>query len=277
MSPQRPPRFEQRSLDSSLGRLRRAALRWVARRFVHRHRVSRLRIGDGSFKRIRFGDAWTAARAADALEHFRDAQEVPSLWARFDAELLVEFVPGEPLSSLGEESAEPLARFFARIHRGGSRLLPIGESGAIARAERDLAFLGEVGILDATRGARVAGAIDRLAPPEVHVGWDYTDAVAKNFVRRPDGSLVGIDVEALRPDALVGTGIAKSLARADDPHRARFLQAFETLSNLDLAPTLPFVELCFHLAWLRNRCLKGSRLDPAALERFCAPKARRSD
>ena len=264
----RSPPFAQRSLESLSRRLRRAALRWVSKRFVHRHRVSRLRIGGRTFKRIDFGDAFTAERVARALEHFSGAPEIPELWAHFDAELLVEFVPGDPLARLGVEDADALARFYARIHRGGSRLVAIGESGQIARAERDLAFLQEVGVVDRSAASDLGAALAALAPDAVHIGWDYTDAVAKNFVRRADGSLAGIDVEALREDALVGTGVAKCLVNADGPHRERLLAALASRSDLDLAPTLPFVELCFSLAWLRNRCLKGSSLEPRILERF---------
>jgi hypothetical protein len=264
----RPPRFDERSLDPRLRGLRQRLLRRLSRRFVHRHRVSRVRVGVRDFKRIRFGDAFLADRAASALEHFAGSGIVPALEARFDDELLVEFVAGERLARLDIGAAPSLARFYARVHAGGSRLVPVTEARASEHAHRDLSFLRDVAVVDAACARDLGEAIERLAPERVRIGWDYTDAVPKNFVRRADGTLVGVDVGALCPDALVGTGIAKSFARGDAAYRSAFLEAFAASSDLDLDPSLPFVELCFHLAWLKNRCLKGSRLEPSRLARF---------
>ncbi len=268
MSARRPPRFEQRSLNPLLRRLRQQILRRVGKRFVHAHRVSLVRIGTRRFKRIRFGDAWLASRAATGLEHFSGSGVVPELEARFDEELLVEFVEGERLTRFDPSAAEPLASFYARVHVGGTRREATAATGLVARAGRDLAFLRDVEVVDARQATGLEAALTRLAPAEVLLGWDYTDAVPKNFVRREDGRLVGIDVEALQPDGLVGIGIAKSLARGDASYRRAFLDAFRKQSEIDIERDLPFVELCFQLRWLKNRCLKGSRLDPSGLEPF---------
>lgn len=264
----RPPRFRQRSLRPLGQRVRRLLLRRLGHRFVHRHRVLRLRIGGRSFKRIRFGDAWLASRAAAGLEHFRGAGVLPELEARFDDELLVEFVEGRPLARFDAGVAEPMAAFFARIHEGGASRSSPAASGDLARARRDLAFLHDVGVLGTGDRESLGRALERLAPPELWVGWDYTDAVPKNLVQRPDGSLAGVDVECLIPEGLVGIGIAKSLARGDAGYRDRFWPAFQRLCSLDLAAAFPFVELCFQLRWLKNRCLKGSRIDASGLLRY---------
>lgn len=268
MSARPPPRLSQRSLDPPLRRLRLWLLGRFGHRFVHAHRVSRVRIGGRSFKRIRFGDAWLAERAARGLEHFAGSGQVPELEARFDEQLLVEFVEGVPLARFDAGVADELARFHARIHAGGTRREPA--TAVVARAERDLAFLVDAGVLPTPRARELSATLARLAPSLAWFGWDYSDAVPKNFVRGADGRLVAVDVEALRPDALVGTGIAKSFARCDDGFRQAFLAALPDHTSLDLAPDLPFVELCFQLGWLKNRCLKGSRLPLTGLERFGA-------
>lgn len=267
----RPPRFRQRSLHPVGQRLRRTLLQRMLGRFVHRHRVSRLRIGKRSFKRIRFGDAWLARRAAAGLEHFREAGILPELEALFDAELLVEFVEGEPPARFDAALAEPMAAFFARIHAGGARPTTATARAALRRARRDLAFLHDVGIVDAGDRVDLERALERLAPAKLLVGWDYTDAVPRNFIRRADGSLVGVDVEALQPESVVGIGIAKSLARGDEGYRSGFWPAFARRSPLDLEASFPFVELCFQLRWLKNRCLKGSRIDTSGLLRLRRP------
>jgi hypothetical protein len=277
MAGRRPPRFAQRPLNPAGRRLRQAVLRWLEKRFVHEHRVHRIQIGSGTFKRVTFGDAGSAEQAARALQHFEHSGVLPRLYARFDAELLVEYVEGERLARIETGQADALARFYAAILDGGSRLVPLEHSGTRESFARDLALLHESGTIDASLRDRALRAFERLAPSRVRVGWDYTDGVAKNFVWRPDGSLVGVDVEAIQPSALVGTGIAKSLSRGDRELRTRFLEAFSPYSHrthasegatLDLEKELPFVELCCEARWLRDRLLKGSSLDPARLERF---------
>lgn len=265
MTDRPPPPFEQRSLNPLGRRLRQLWLRRVSKRFVHGHRVARVRIGERQFKRIRFGDAWLAERTAGALQHFAGSGAVPELVASFDEELLVEFVEGDRLRGFEPDLAQDLASFYARIHAGGAREVSLAESGAADQADRDLDFLASTGVLAADRVDEVEKALQRMAPPRVYLGWDYTDAVPKNFVRAGD-RLVGIDVEALQAGGLVGIGIAKLLARSGEDFRRCFLEAFGLASPLDLAPSLPFVELCFRLRWLKNRCLKGSRLDPEILE-----------
>jgi hypothetical protein len=242
----------------------------VGRRFVHGHRVARVEIGGHPFKRIRFGDAWLAERTATALEHFAGSGVLPELEARFDEQLLVEFIEGRPLTELAAADAQAMAEFHARIHRGGTRLVPLAASGVLDRAVRDLRFLCEVGVVDPALGERLGERLDATSPPDVQLGWDYTDTVPKNFVRRPDGRLAAIDVEALKPEALVGTGLAKSLARGRPDYRPALLEALArapaSSPAASLLEALPFVELCFQLGWLKNRCLKGSRLDLAQLE-----------
>lgn len=264
----RPPGFSQTSLNPVLRRVRQLWLRLVARRFVHRHQVSRLRIGDRTFKRIRFGDAGTARQTASALDHFDGSGVLPRLQALFDDELLVEYVEGRPLERIDREAAEPLARFYARVHSTGARLTPTAETRILEHTLRDLDFLRDAGVIDSACSDEVAATLASLAPAQVLIGWDYTDAVAKNFVWREDGSLVGIDVEALRSDGLIGIGIAKSLSRGDDAYRTAFLEAFSKVSDLDLGPQLRLAELCFQVRSLVRRLLKGSGLDPSGLAPF---------
>ncbi len=264
----RPPRFSQRSLNPILRRIRQLWLRVVSKRFVHRHQVPRGRIGSQTFKRIRFGDAWTAQQTANALDRFDGSGVLPRLHARFDDELLVEYVEGRQLARIGREAADALARFYARIHEGGTYLAVTADTRIIEDVRRDLDFLRNTEVIDVACAEQVAETLASLAPPRVLLGWDYTDAVPKNFVWREDGTLVGIDVEALRSDGLVGIGIAKSLSRGDDSYRADFLEAFGKVSRLDLEPQLPLAELCFQVRSLKRRLLKGSPLDPAGLARF---------
>lgn len=269
MAPRRPPGFESSSLNPLGRRLRQLALR-LGGRFVHRHRVERLRIGDATFKRVRFGDSGRAEVAARALAIFEGTGAVPRLYERFDDELLVEFVEGERLARIDPAGADALARFYATIHAPDRRTVATAESGVPERLARDLDFLVVTGVIDTTHGGALRDAAERLAPTELTLGWDYTDGVAKNFVWRDDATLVGVDVEALQPDALIGIGLAKVLARGDAETRARLIETFDRESGLDLEKALPFVELCGEVRWLKRRVLKGSAIEPDRLERFTA-------
>lgn len=269
------PRFRETSLYPPLRGVRQLLLRLFSNRFVPRNRVRRIRLGTRDYKRVRLGDVWTANRVADGLRLFESTGSFPRLEAQFEDELLIEFVPGTHLAGFDAAAGPAVAAFFANLYRPtlqADARRPLAETRFAGEARRDLRFLHDVGIVDAERRRALECALDALSPAEVYVGWDYTDSIPKNFVTRLDGTLVGIDAEALHPDVLLGTGIAKSLARGDADYRTSFFAAFAAESTLSLEPSLPFAELCFHLGWQKRLYLKGSkkRLEPEVLERFLA-------
>ena len=254
----RIPRFRQTSLHS-LGRRIGMRLRrlWLGR-FVPEKRVRLIRIGSARFKRLTLPDAWTAAQLTRSLELFRSHQVFPSVIAQSANELLLEWVEGSPIAEpLDDEGCDRLASFFAVLYAQGRHAVETRSAGFVDALRLDLAFLGQVGVLDAAALPELRRAGEALAPAQVYVGHDYLDPIPRNFVITSAGRLVAVDVEELMPDQLLGSGVAKAVLRTPGARRERLLEGIRRTAGLDLAPVMPFVELAFLAGWTKRALLKG--------------------
>jgi hypothetical protein len=230
---------------------------WLGR-FVPVKRVRLVEIGGARFKRLTLPDAWTAAQLARSLERFRSHQVFPAVIEQSASELLLEFVEGAPIPDpLGDADCDRLAGFFAVLYAQGRHAVETRAGGFGEALRLDLAFLGQVGVLDAAALPELLRAAETLAPAQVYVGHDYLDPIARNFVITPAGRLVAVDVEELMPNQLLGSGVAKAVLRTPGARRDRLLDGIRRTAGLDLAPVMPFVELAFLAGWTKRALLKG--------------------
>jgi hypothetical protein len=268
------PRFRHRSLHS-LGRRLGVQLRrhWLGRFLPHK-RVRLVEIGGARFKRVTLPDAWSAAQLARSLERFREQALFPALYTQTGSELLLEYVQGRPLPEpLDEAACDQLAGFFAALYGQSRQAVETRAAGCLDALRRDLGFLGQVGVLNGAAVADLKRAAEALAPPQVHLGYDYLDPIARNFLITPAGRLVAVDVEELMPGQLLGSGVAKAVLRTPGARRDRLLAGIRTGIGLDLAPVMPFVELAFLAAWTQRALLKGRSqlVQPELFERYRRP------
>jgi len=267
------PRFAQESLDGFGRRISALYRRRVQNRFVRAKRVRLVTLNGRRYKRVTLPDASLAAEVARNLATFRHAGIFPGLVASVDRELLLEFAPGRPQDGrFDDEGIDRLARFFATLYGVDRRRVPTADTPYRDDLRRDLAFLRDVGVLTEPAHRDLVAAADGLAPDEVWVGWDYLDPLPRNFVLAPDGSLVAVDVEDLRSNQLLGSGVAKACFRSIDAGRERLLAAVEREACLELAPLMPFVELHFLAGWTKLAYLKGRAklVAPALFEPYRA-------
>lgn len=265
------PRFRHRSLHS-LGRRLGVQLRrlWLGRFLPHK-RVRLVEIGGERFKRVTLPDAWSAAQLARSLERFRAQALFPALYTQTGNDLLLEYVEGRALPEpLDDAACDLLAGFFAALYGLGRQAVETRASGCLEALQRDLDFLGQVGVLDGAAVAELKRVAEALAPPQVYLGYDYLDPIARNFLITPAGRLMAVDVEELMPGQLLGSGVAKAVLRTPGARRDRLLAGIRSEIGLDLAPVMPFVELAFLAAWTQRALLKGrSKLvQPELFERF---------
>lgn len=261
------------SVLASTGRWRRlhlAMLRLTRRLPRKGQRLSFVRIGTGQYKRIVLRDSWLAAEMERVLEGFGPSPHLPRLLLRHENEVWVEFVAGAPLARAGAVMRTGLADFFAAVHSRAPRLVDTAGTPFPARVERDLAFLEAAGVLAPDERATLAAAAVRLAPPQLWMGHDYTDAVHKNFICRADsGAVCGVDIESLCDGQLIGVGIAKAALRwLPDP--AGFLDLLVRPGVPDVRPYYRFVELSFLARWTKTKLLTGKPqfVDRAHFERL---------
>ena len=166
------------------------------------------------FKRIQLADSTIAIDIERNLEVFQTHDIFPRLATRYEHELWVDFIDGEQPRQVTEQVVRQVAEFYAVIYTKRPTLTDTTTTVFPARLVRDLCFLCQVGILSDPMYAQLHRAAERLVPPQVWVGFDYTDPVLKNFVLSPvDGGLYAIDVEAIADTQLIGMGTVKASVR----------------------------------------------------------------
>ena len=254
-------------------RLRYLVSRLLGNRLQNSQRTSFQTLNGRRFKRLILRDTALAAELEHNLEAFHGSPHFPPVTIRYEHELWLDYVEGSPIVQLDTPTVEKIADFYAATYSHSPRAVDVEDTPFVSRLQRDLRFLNRVRIVSDAAYRDLRSAAQQLAPDRVWIGFDYTDAVLKNFiVTDKDGLVCGIDAESLRKDQLIGTGVANALARWLGPFQDRFFQRLLRDGVPDFRPYLPFVELCYVSAWTKLYFFekKWKRIDPGVFERFRA-------
>ena len=248
---------------------------WLSRLFGARLQKSQIvyfvDVGDARYKRILLRDSQLARSIQENLERFGESDRFPRFVTTYEHEVWVEFVEGEAVSAADEATVRGVAEFYGDVYARGARRVALRDTPFPGRLGSDLNFLREVGVLDEQVYEGLCRASQRLAPEQVWLGFDYTDAVLKNFVRRPgSGRICAVDVESLECDQLLGFGLGKAFVRWLEPQRKFFLECLENSPAPDLRESLEYAELCFLAFWTKMGFLeqKWRYVDAGHFERF---------
>lgn len=263
-----PHPFRQQLKTSRRRMVRYALSRLSGIRQQKSQRLYFVTINGQRFKRIILRDTRQAEHIEENLERFGASARFPTVVARYEHELWMNFVEGEMFGGDSEDELQQLAAFYADVYQRSPRRTPIAETPVVYRLQRDLHFLHGMGVLG-TDTYRDLARRSEEPPAEVWIGFDYTDPVRKNFVVREDGSVCAIDVESLEPDALIGTGVARARLRwMSAEQEARFTRSLADLGAPDFQSYLPFVRLAFLSAYTKLMFLerKWKHIEPGSFE-----------
>lgn len=237
---------------------------------VKSHEVHFVRTGEVLHKRIRFHHTSEAIAVEEALVALGRYGGVPSLVVRYGCDLWLEYVQGEVLDphAAGQEL---LPRFFGELYRRGCRMAAISTTGVPVRLRKDIEFLQRTGYLKPAVCRRLFEKADELEPEQVWLGFEYIDPLPKNFIVR-DAMIVGIDVEALRPDTLLGVGPAKAFLRWYREPVADFLVRLGREGAPDISGQLEYADLYFRCMYAKEKTFqrKTHLAPPSSFERFLA-------
>lgn len=235
---------------------------------VKSHEVHFVRTGDEIHKRVRFHHAGEAMAVEKALSRFGSFEGLPALVVRYGTEVWVEYVHGEMLDPRSA-SLDLLPRFFAQLYQRGNRRLALAATTFPLRLKDDLAYLDRVGYLSRDVCRRLAERAEAIEPAEVWTGFEYIDPLPKNFVVR-NGVLVGVDIEALQPEALLGIGPAKAFLRWYAYPVADFLSRLAEAGAPDISGQLEYAELCFRCTYAKQKTFqrKTHLAPPSSFDRF---------
>lgn len=247
--------FFQKNAHSTSRRLYFAIVRRLSGVFAKRQSVYFVDINGTRFKRVVMGDSFEASLVERALEDAPTGARFPRLIQRHENELLLSFVEGRKFDPSSTSDRAALGAFFGALYRADRR----SESAQTLwhALETDLDFLATAGLLEPALTDALVARAGELRPAEIQVGLDYVDPVGKNFVMDGD-AITAVDVESLRRDVPLGTGIAKAGVHwLDRKAIGGFIDQVSEAAGFTLSGQQPFVELCFRVGWTKRKLLQG--------------------
>ncbi len=255
--------------------LSRMLTRFPTLRGLHLRKAKSLHfvtINGQRFKRLQFADSAIARDIERNLEAFRADNIFPRLVTRYEHEIWVDFIDGEQPRQMTEQVVRRVAEFYATIYTKRPTLTDTTKTAFPVRLVQDLHFLHQVGILSDSLYVQLQRVVEQIVPPQVWIGFDYTDPVLKNFVlSHDDGRLYAVDVEGLADNQLTGMGTVKASVRWFGEFRSSFYTHLAELGAPDFQSYLPFVDLCFLASWTKRNLFEGKKkkIDPGLFEQFC--------
>ena len=234
-------------------RLLRQWRRWRGADMVKTHTVQIVERDGRRFKRVEFQSVEEAGQVARCLSDLSGLDRFPRLQSRRGPVLEVEFIAG-PLARVDRpEDHQAVAEFFVDLYAGQPRRPVATATTGMARAlAPDLEFLVAAGLIDSSEADRLRALAGTWQPNRVWLGHDYIDPIARNFVIR-QGRAMAIDIEALCPDQPLGQGLSKATLRWLKQPAAQIVAALSPRCGEDLAAQLPWVRLCFTVAYFRQK------------------------
>ncbi len=226
------------------------------------------------FKRLILCDSYLANEIATSLESFVGSAYFPTIVARYEREIWLEYVDGTTIESVDEQFVLNIAKFYHTVYTKNSVLVDTRESVFLERLLQNLHFLYQINILSKGSYQDIRDRIPLLTPQQVWVGFDYTDPVLKNFLLRlENGRLCVVDVDGLARNQLLGIGVAKACVRWLGPYQPLFFSALADQGGPDFYTYFPFVELCFLAKWTKRAFLEHDWkvIDSNLFERFRQP------
>lgn len=228
-------------------------------------------VNGNRFKRLLLCDSYLACEIERYLEKFSKMGYFPSIVARYEHEIWLEYVEGSRVRSVDEQFVIKISDFYAMLYGANPALLEVKNTPFPDRLLQDLRFLHQINVLPRDTYQELQVTVPELIPERVWVGYDYTDPVLKNFILRTEtGRICVVDVDGLADNQLLGTGVAKACARWLGPYRALFFSSLAKQGAPDIQRYFSFVELCFLAKWMKRAFLEHDWkvIQPALFERF---------
>lgn len=251
--------YRQRSLYGFGQRVRRRLVSVFSSRFLKNQQAYELILNGHRYKRLRVSDSYVATQLMRNLSVFQNTGIFPQLVRTEGNELLLEFVEGDAIEQANQQVAESVSNVFATIYKTEPRWVRTVDIDTTRIIQTNLQFLNNVGVLDHDAVLKLEKILAESVPSHVWQGYDYTDAYLKNLIRSQDGGIRIIDVESIRHDYLIGSGVVKILSTWAGSHREIIFSTLREQCAPDFTEYLTYVELSFLLNWVTQAYLHGKK------------------
>lgn len=242
--------------------LARRLLRYVKRRagvIPKRMDVSFVTIGNQRYKRIKFLDNFSSQNANSRLEQFAACKHFPKVLVQHENELWVEYLEGKLLTDMNESLCAEFANLFANLYKKSSKR--VCAEKYLTHIENNLEFLHKINIIDYRQQQKLLSLLGMKTPNEIWVGFDYTDAIASNFlIERNSNRIFAIDIDSLNENCLLGTGLVKAnTIWMQDHYLNSIIKLMKKQEIPDFYDDLLFIKLHFRSEWLKSLFLRNKR------------------
>lgn len=232
---------------------------WLALNGRQRHKSNDTRFvefGGLRLKQVAFSDSAEASRVEAQLRETANLNRFPRFVFRLENTVWVRFLPGHKPKPGNAADVSAMTDFFVDLYRARAVEQALHDTGLHRRLVENLNLLGEVGRLDPQRVTALESLAERIRPERVWMGLDYIDALAKNF-SVADGRAMGIDIEAIHSNALLGTGLAKAAHRWLGHHARPVIEHMNADGGPDLQPQWLYAQLHFLAGYGIQNLVRG--------------------
>ena len=224
-----------------------------------RQSVLPVNVNGRRFKRVMCGDSHQAQAIAACLEAFGPSPHLPTVVLTTGKEVWVDYLAGRPFRPDDGSDLDCIYAFYGHLYNRRPYQQALEDTVYPERLSRDLWVLQEVGALDSQTAARLLSRAESHAPEQVWIGFDYDDARLDNFLLGSNGTPIGIDVENLKGDTLLGMGLASARLHWAHRHGPPFARMCAENGLSDIATSFPFIDFCYRAAILKQRHVKRKR------------------
>ena len=216
-------------------------------------------IGDQQYKRLKFKDTYTSENANRILEKLHKHRFFPKVLIQHENELWLEYIEGVLLSTVNDAICEELADLYYTLHVTSSK--QTSSERFVNQIEVNLNFLYKMEIISHKEHQKLRELLSKNTPEKVWTGLDYVDAIQSNFLTNKSiDTLYAIDVDSLRDDSLLGTGLIKAnTIWLDDIHLKKIITSLKAKNSPDFFLYILFIQLHFRSKWLKSLFLRNKQ------------------
>ena len=216
-------------------------------------------IGDQQYKRLKFKDTYTSENANRILEKLHKHRFFPKVLIQHENELWLEYIEGVLLSTVNDAICEELADLYYTLHVTSPK--QTSSERFVNQIEVNLNFLHKMEIISHKEHRKLQELLSKNTPEKVWTGLDYVDAIQSNFLTNKSiDTLYAIDVDSLRDDSLLGTGLIKAnTIWLNDIHLKKIITSLKAKNAPDFFLYILFIQLHFRSKWLKSLFLRDKQ------------------
>lgn len=216
-------------------------------------------IGDQQYKRLKFKDTYTSENTNRILEKLHKHRFFPKVLIQHENELWLEYIEGVLLSTVNDAICEELADLYYTLHVTSPK--QTSSERFVNQIEVNLNFLYKMEIISHKEHQKLRELLSKNTPEKVWTGLDYVDAIQSNFLTNKSiDTLYAIDVDSIRDDSLLGTGLIKAnTIWLDDIHLKKIITSLKAKNSPDFFLYILFIQLHFRSKWLKSLFLRNKQ------------------